>query len=106
MHCFSLSAKKRLLLIFEYLIHQGVYRTCHNQVDVSLIFIAIPYVLHIGIDRWIYSIEILELINKKVDMLSLRQFHDEFEYSSKRHSLAVKHWYAQLCANLINEYVA
>ena len=62
--------------------------------------------MHIGIDRLIYPIEILKLINEKVDVLILGQFHNEFEYGCKRHSLAVKHWYVEFCANLINEYLA
>ena len=69
-------------------------------------FIAVPDVLHVGIDGWVYPIKILELINEKVDVPGLRQFHNEFEYRSKRHSFASEHWYVELCANLVYEYFA
>ena len=50
--------------------------------------------------------EILKLIDEEVDVLCLRQFHDELEDCRKRQPFAVKHGQVELGANLVDECIA
>lgn len=70
---------KRFAGIHKNLVHQRIDRTAGHEVDKRGVFVAIPYILHLAVNRRIDIEELLELIDDQVIPFRLSGTHQHLE---------------------------
>lgn len=66
---------KRLLPVVEYLRHHRIERSAYYQIYAGVVLAAVPHILHLAEKRLVDIFEVLELIEHKCEMPTLRNLH-------------------------------